>query len=122
MEPFVQELLYWVPLFDEYRVQIAFENHVHELKRTVPLYGNEETDPNKGTVYLGDGAWGVDMFSCADEGGKANMPNFMAKNSSDNNVWKMTITATQNIFTALGTSGTTLDEIKVDNAYYLHQD
>lgn len=48
---------HWVPLFDEHRVRIAFENHDHTYKRTVPIrHGREDPD---GVVYIGDGAWGV---------------------------------------------------------------
>jgi acid phosphatase type 7 len=48
---------HWCPLFDKYGVKLAFEHHDHTFKRTHPLRANK-IDP-KGTVYLGDGAWGV---------------------------------------------------------------
>ena len=51
----VREL--WVPLFEAYGVEVAFENHDHTYKRTVPILGGEP-HPN-GVVYMGDGAWGV---------------------------------------------------------------
>jgi acid phosphatase type 7 len=47
----------WVPFFEQYGVQLAFENHNHAYKRTYPLKG-EKIDP-EGVIYLGDGAWGV---------------------------------------------------------------
>lgn len=47
---------HWVPLFDQYRLKAAFENHFHTFKRTKPLRNNK-VDP-QGTVYLGDGCWG----------------------------------------------------------------
>ena len=47
---------HWVPLFDRYKLNAAFENHYHTFKRTKPLRNNQ-VDPN-GTVYLGDGCWG----------------------------------------------------------------
>ncbi|MDZ4676401.1 MAG: metallophosphoesterase family protein [Oligoflexia bacterium] len=47
---------YWVPLFDQYKLTTAFENHDHALKRTKLLKNNL---PDKdGTLYLGDGCWG----------------------------------------------------------------
>lgn len=49
----------WCPLFDKYGVKLAFENHDHCFKRTQPLRAGK-MDP-KGTVYLGDGAWGVKL-------------------------------------------------------------
>lgn len=47
---------YWVPVFDEFRVDLAFENHEHVFKRTHPLKNNKID--KEGTVYLGDGCWG----------------------------------------------------------------
>ena len=48
---------FWCPLFEEYGVQLAFENHNHAYKRTFRIK-QEKIDPN-GVLYLGDGAWGV---------------------------------------------------------------
>jgi len=59
----------WVPRFDTFGVQVAFENHVHAFKRTVPLR-NDLLNAN-GTVYLGDGYWGIsphDELGGSDEG------------------------------------------------------
>ncbi len=48
---------YWVPLFEKYHLQYAFENHDHAYKRTFPLIqGNIDPD---GVIYVGDGSWGV---------------------------------------------------------------
>lgn len=47
----------WVPLFEDYGVTLAFENHDHTYKRTFPIRGGR-IDPT-GIVYMGDGAWGV---------------------------------------------------------------
>lgn len=49
----------WCPLFDKYGVKLVFENHDHCFKRTHPLRAGK-IDPS-GTVYLGDGAWGVNV-------------------------------------------------------------
>lgn len=46
----------WMPLFDKYGLDLAFENHDHVMKRTVPMKGGKPSD--QGTVYIGDGAWG----------------------------------------------------------------
>ncbi len=48
---------HWVPLFEKYGVRVAFENHDHAYKRTVPIRGGVED--KTGIVYVGDGAWGV---------------------------------------------------------------
>ena len=50
----------WEPLFSEYHVDVAFENHDHSYKRSHPiLNGNVVPTGHGGTVYLGDGAFGV---------------------------------------------------------------
>jgi len=47
----------WLPIFDQHRLTAAFENHDHTFKRTLPLRENKP-DPG-GTLYLGDGCWGM---------------------------------------------------------------
>jgi len=48
---------HWVPLFEKYGVEIAFENHDHTYKRTHPIRDGKVDET--GIVYIGDGAWGV---------------------------------------------------------------
>ncbi len=48
----------WLPLFDEYQLDVAFENHDHALKRS-KLLKNDKVVSKSGTLYLGDGAWAV---------------------------------------------------------------
>ncbi len=47
----------FVPLFEKNGVKVAFENHDHAYKRSLPLFENKINE--KGIVYIGDGAWGV---------------------------------------------------------------
>jgi hypothetical protein len=47
----------WVPLFDEFDVDLVLESDGHCIKRTVPIKNNK-LDP-KGTVYLGEGGYGA---------------------------------------------------------------
>ncbi len=47
----------WIPLFEEYGVDISFEHHDHTYKRTFPMKGNKVAET--GIVFIGDGAWGV---------------------------------------------------------------
>jgi hypothetical protein len=49
---------HWVPLFERYGLDIAFENHDHTYKRTFPLKEGKVVDEG-GIVFLGDGAWGA---------------------------------------------------------------
>jgi len=55
---------HWVPLFEQYGVEIAFENHDHTYKRTHPIRDGKVDET--GIVYLGDGAWGVSTRSVPD--------------------------------------------------------
>jgi hypothetical protein len=48
---------YWQPIFDEFGVEAAFENHDHTLKRTHRIRGDAIHD--EGVLYLGDGAMGA---------------------------------------------------------------
>mmetsp|Transcript_21811 Transcript_21811/g.30024 ORF Transcript_21811/g.30024 Transcript_21811/m.30024 type:complete len:614 (-) Transcript_21811:42-1883(-) len=53
---------HWGPLFDSYGLMVGFEQHDHSFKRTYPLKDGQITDSDSGTVYLGDGAIGVEPF------------------------------------------------------------
>ncbi len=48
---------HWVPLFEQYNIQLSFENHDHTYKRTHPIRNGEVVDDSEGIVYMGDGAW-----------------------------------------------------------------
>ncbi len=50
--------LHWVPLFEEYDVDLVCEADHHSLKRTLPIR-NDQHDPKRGIVYIGDGGLGV---------------------------------------------------------------
>jgi acid phosphatase type 7 len=47
---------HWAPLFDEFGVVAAFENHDHMYKRTKRMRANQPHP--EGVLYLGDGAFG----------------------------------------------------------------
>lgn len=53
----------WAPLFSQYNVSVAFENHDHTFKRTKVMSNNavvgNDTNSLLGTVFVGDGAMGV---------------------------------------------------------------
>ena len=48
---------HWVPLFEKYDLDVAFEHHDHAYKRSVLIRDGQE-DPT-GVLYLGDGGYGV---------------------------------------------------------------
>jgi hypothetical protein len=50
---------YWVPLYERYNIPLVFENHDHTYKRTFPIRNNSINA--NGIVYVGDGAWGVEV-------------------------------------------------------------
>jgi len=47
----------WMPVFDDNKFMLAFENHEHYMKRTLSLR-NDKYD-SLGTVYIGNGQWGT---------------------------------------------------------------
>lgn len=49
---------HWVPLFEEFGVNAAYEHHDHAYKRTWPLREGK-VNLKDGVLYIGDGAWGV---------------------------------------------------------------
>ncbi len=48
----------WVPLFEQYGLDAAYESHDHALKRTYPIFDGQ-IDHQRGVVYFGDGGAGV---------------------------------------------------------------
>lgn len=49
---------HWLPVFDEFGLTVAFENHDHTFKRSHHLHADEIAVERNGTLYLGDGCWG----------------------------------------------------------------
>lgn len=49
---------HWVPLFEDYQVDIVFESDGHTLKRTAPIY-RDKVDFERGITYVGEGGLGV---------------------------------------------------------------
>lgn len=48
----------WVPLFEQYNVDLVLESHDHALKRTLPIRSGAP-DLETGITYIGDGGLGV---------------------------------------------------------------
>ncbi len=55
----------WLPIFDKHHLTTAFEHHDHTFKRSKLLRDNKP-DPH-GTLYLGDGCWGMGARNVASE-------------------------------------------------------
>jgi len=57
-------LNYWVPLFDQYHVDIVFQGHCHYYTRSKPLL--DATTPvegyDNGTIYVITAGWGSELY------------------------------------------------------------
>lgn len=95
---------YWVPLFDQYGLNAAFEHHDHAYKRTHPMRSNQ-FDPN-GVIYLGDGAWGIDKPRVA-RGMKEKW--YLAKTAPLRHVIVVTIEAGRRVYMAIDAKGNVID-------------
>lgn len=97
---------YWVPTFEKYGLNVSFEHHDHDYKRT-HLISQNKIDP-KGVLYLGDGGWGVTkprIPSTPDERW------YLAKTASKSHVIIGTIFPDMNVlFLGLDSSGKIFDE------------
>lgn len=94
---------HWLPLFDQYKLTAAFENHDHTLKRTHLLRGNEVSA--EGTLYIGDGSFGVDSREI--EGG---LRWYEAVASQTSHFWVVDVSPAGVTYTAIGTDGRTVDQ------------
>lgn len=73
---------HWVPLFEEYEVDLIHEGHGHRLKRTHPVKDGEIDED--GVVYIGEGGWGTHM-------GEPDDMWFVADKGSDHHFWKISL-------------------------------
>ncbi|MFI0435745.1 MAG: purple acid phosphatase family protein [Parachlamydiaceae bacterium] len=94
---------YWVPLFEKWGIQVAFENHDHAYKRTRPL---RQSQPHpEGILYLGDGGWGIEKPR--EQKWK---PHYIAKYDSVRHFICVTITSTEQHFRCINDQGEIMDE------------
>ncbi|GAM23536.1 hypothetical protein SAMD00019534_067110 [Acytostelium subglobosum LB1] len=103
----------WIPVFDEHKFQVSFENHDHAYKRTLPMYANQVVNQSspagqKGTVYMGDGSWGVDLRPTAAQRW------YQAKIAKINYILRVDLNSTQMTYTALDEESQSFDEGVVD--------
>jgi hypothetical protein len=93
---------HWVPLFEQYHLNAAFEHHDHTFKRTHPIKNNQ-IDPT-GVIYLGDGAWGVS---------KPRKPDaerwYINKALPERHIFLITLTPTSRTFQAINHEGKVFD-------------
>ena len=98
----------WLPLFDRYRLTLAFEHHDHALKRTFPLRGGAVTAG--GTVYLGDGCFGRSPRSISGENVLPDGTPYLAHAEQERHFWLADLTREGLFFQAIGSAGQKLDE------------
>ena len=109
---------HWVPQFDRFRYMAIFENHMHAFKRTFPIT-NRQFNPN-GTVYLGDGSWGVAPGRCQEDNSTGVLEKF---ENTVNFFWVINVDDKEIKYTAMTTKGEILDsgysqKISNYNNYY----
>lgn len=95
---------FWVPLFEQYNVDLAFESDGHVLKRTVPIR-NDQLDPT-GVVYVGEGGLGVDQRRPI-SAWYLNAPG-VAK--SAHHLQRVSIAPDQLVYEAIGMDGATVED------------
>ena len=96
---------YFVPLMEQYGVDAAFENDHHMYKRTMPIK-NGEVDPD-GVIYMGDGAWGVDLRDVPWD--KTNKLEYIARAAKQNHLIRVQLHKNRQQFDAINGKGVRID-------------
>lgn len=96
---------HWVPLFDAFGLDVAFENHDHAHKRTPRMKAGRPDET--GTLYLGDGAWGVEPRPVH----PADSTPYLESSHTVNHVWVTTITAHGRKHEAIDRDGVVFDSV-----------
>ena len=79
----------WLDAFDTYNFMAVFEHHTHTLKRTFPL--RNMTVNENGTIYFGDGDWGVTPSQFDYEANNSNSTHIYALYGAKNHVWVVNV-------------------------------
>ena len=96
----------WVPLFEKFGIQAAFEHHNHAFKRTHPIKAGKVNN-EEGILYLGDGAWGVRPRSPF----KPKNTWYLAKTKQSSCVWHVSLTNNRCLLRAIDNNGSEIDRI-----------
>lgn len=98
---------HFLPLFDQYHLMVGFEHDEHALKRTHRLKNNQLAPAGEGTLYLGDGCWGVECR-------QVDRSRWYIENAkSVHHAWIVDIGAEQIEFRAIGKNGELLDRAEL---------
>lgn len=83
----------WLNVFDQYHLDVAFENHEHTLKKSRLLREHKVVD-SQGTIYIGDGNWGMPSRRPKDRW-------YLERTRPVNHVWAVTLSEDTALFKAL---------------------
>lgn len=100
---------HWAPLFERFGVPVAFENHDHAYKHTVPIRGARRDA--SGVVYIGDGAWGAVPRPVGREHTEPAW--YLATARSTNHAIFVTLTARTACLEMVDTAGIRFDSLRV---------
>ena len=99
----------WSPLFEQAPVTAVFENDHHAYKRTHPILDGKRDDA-RGTVYLGDGAWGVGVRPVA----TPEEAWYLARSEAKRHVFVVTLqTNGEATVQAIDSNGTVFDRVSL---------
>lgn len=96
---------HWVPLFERYGVDVAFENDHHVYKRTQPI--REGAVARDGVTYMGDGSWGVDVREIKWE--RLRRKPYLVRGESINHLISVTLYQDRQEFRAVDKDGKPVD-------------
>jgi hypothetical protein len=94
---------HWLPLFDQFGIDVGWEHHDHTHKRTHRMI-NSEPHP-EGTLYLGDGSMGVPPRNI----NNADAP-YLATASSTGHFWLVEIDREKATYKAIDRHGEVFDQ------------
>ena len=99
----------WVPLFDEYRLDLVCEADGHNIKRTSPILNNK-INPD-GIVYIGEGGMGVGQRTPKTD--RWYLAEMADKNSSGHHVHLLTFDAEHLDVRVIRLEGETFDNFQL---------
>ncbi len=97
---------HWVPEFERYGVDAAFEHHDHAYKRTHRIKAGR-VDP-AGVLYLGDGGWGAHIRNVR----RVDRTWYLARAEPAYNFIITILDGTTRTYRAIGAEGSIIDEVE----------
>lgn len=96
----------WTPIFEQFHLTAAFENHDHCYKRTFPIKNGQIN--HQGVMYLGDGGWGV---AKPRKPRRVNQKKYLARAIPERHFISVTLKGDQRRIRAINSQGNIIDEI-----------